>query len=176
LSSKRSATSFDYLLTRCVVVINEQDIVLVQLLETTEEKPDSQALAGLYEAMQGDCDLFASGNSVYGKLRTGVNVATDKNSARSVWSILPDFVSVDQLDEQAVISTVVRNNAEKRKITSTEDVMYKPNDDNPENGDVEYPDEVKRGVPDWLKYYKVWMPMVSSVSHNAFYASAVLHR
>ena len=84
LSSKRSATSFDYLLTRCVVVINEQDIVLVQLLEITEEKPDSQALAGLYEAMQGDCDLFASGNSVYGKLRTGVNVATDKNSARSV--------------------------------------------------------------------------------------------
>ena len=67
-----------------------------------------------------------------------------QNSARSVWSITPDFVVVDILDEKEVVASVVKKNAEKRNqnaaITSTEDI---PEDDDPTNDDEEFPDEIK---------------------------------
>ena len=69
-----------------------------------------------------------------------------QNSARSVWSITPDFVGVDVLDEKEIVASVVKKNAEKRNktttttTTTTDDV---PEDDDPTNDDEEYPDEIK---------------------------------
>lgn len=65
-----------------------------------------------------------------------------QNSARSVWSITPDFVGVDVLDEKEIVASVVKKNAEKRSkaITTTDDI---PEDDDPTNDDEEYPDEIK---------------------------------
>lgn len=67
-----------------------------------------------------------------------------QNSARSVWSITPDFVGVDVLDEKEIVASVVKKNAEKRNkpatVTTTED---RPEDDDPTNDDEEFPDEIK---------------------------------
>lgn len=67
-----------------------------------------------------------------------------QNSARSVWSITPDFVGVDVLDEKEIVASVVKKNAEKRNnpatVTTTED---SPEDDDPTNDDEEFPDEIK---------------------------------
>lgn len=67
-----------------------------------------------------------------------------QNSARSVWSITPDFVSVDVLDEKEVVAFVVKKNAEKRSrtaIVTTPKVL--PEDDEPLNDDEEFPNEIK---------------------------------
>lgn len=65
-----------------------------------------------------------------------------QNSARSVWSITPDFVGLDVLDEKEIVALVVKKNAEKRnKTTTTTDDI--PEDDDPTNDDEEYPDEIK---------------------------------
>lgn len=67
-----------------------------------------------------------------------------QNSARSVWSITPNFVGVDILDEKEIVASVVKKNAEKRNkpatVTTTED---SPEDDDPTNDDEEFPDEIK---------------------------------
>ena len=67
-----------------------------------------------------------------------------QNSARSVWSITPDFVGVDELDEKEIVASVVKKNAEKRNkpatVTTAED---SPEDDDPTNDDEEFPDEIK---------------------------------
>ena len=67
-----------------------------------------------------------------------------QNSARSVWSITPNFVGVDVLDEKEIVASVVKKNAEKRNkpatVTTTED---SPEDDDPTNDDEEFPDEIK---------------------------------
>lgn len=65
-----------------------------------------------------------------------------QNSARSVWSITPNFVSIDVLDEKEIVASVVKKNAEKRNkpATVTEDI---PEDDDPANDDEEFPDEIK---------------------------------
>lgn len=67
-----------------------------------------------------------------------------QNSARSVWSITPDFVGVDELDEKEIVASVVKKNAEKRNkpatVTTAED---SPEDDDPTNNDEEFPDEIK---------------------------------
>lgn len=72
------------------------------------------------------------------------NYGAIQNSARSVWSITPDFVSVDVLDEKEVVAFVVKKNAEKRSrtaIVTTPKVL--PEDDEPLNDDEEFPDEIK---------------------------------
>lgn len=66
-----------------------------------------------------------------------------ENSARGVWSILPDYVSVDTLDPKAIVKTITVENAERRK-----NAKGQPNDEQPENDDstddeVEFPDEAK---------------------------------
>ena len=67
-----------------------------------------------------------------------------QNSARSVWSITPNFVGVDVLDEKEIVASVVKKNAKKRNkpatVTTTED---SPEDDDPTNDDEEFPDEIK---------------------------------
>lgn len=72
------------------------------------------------------------------------NYGAIQNSARSVWSITPDFVSVDVLDEKEVVAFVVKKNAEKKSrtaIVTTPKVL--PEDDDPLNDDEEFPDEIK---------------------------------
>ena len=62
------------------------------------------------------------------------------NSARSVWSITPDFAGVDVLDEKEIVASLARKNAKKRNKTPTEDI---PEDDDTTNDDEEFPDEIK---------------------------------
>ena len=72
------------------------------------------------------------------------NYGAIQNSARSVWSITPDFVSVDVIDEKEVVAFVVKKNAEKKSrtaIVTTPKVL--PEDDEPLNDDEEFPDEIK---------------------------------
>lgn len=72
------------------------------------------------------------------------NYGAIQNSARSVWSITPDFVSVDALDEKEIVAFVVKKNAEKRSrtaIVTTQEAL--PEDDEPLNEDEEFPDEIK---------------------------------
>ena len=72
------------------------------------------------------------------------NYGAIQNSARSVWSITTDFVSVDVLDEKEVVAFVVKKNAEKKSrtaIVTTPKVL--PEDDEPLNDDEEFPDEIK---------------------------------
>lgn len=63
-----------------------------------------------------------------------------KNSSRAVWSIQPDFASADTLDEKAIIKhkQASMSNATKGQ---NEDAM--PEDNDPTNDNVEYPDEAK---------------------------------
>jgi len=64
------------------------------------------------------------------------------NSTRSVWSITPEFTSVETLDEKEVVSFVVGKNRKKRGNQKV-DVDTLPEDDDPTNDDEEYPDELK---------------------------------
>ena len=69
------------------------------------------------------------------------------NSARSVWSITPDFVGIEVLDEKEIVSAIVKKNAERRNkaaSSSTKDEAPDlPEDDDPSNDDAEFPDEIK---------------------------------
>lgn len=67
-----------------------------------------------------------------------------ENSARSIWAIKPDFMGIEKLDDKSVISAVVKQGVERRKQNGDLPHMEsKPEDDNPENDEVEYPDEAK---------------------------------
>lgn len=65
-----------------------------------------------------------------------------ENSAHAVWSIRPDYVSVDDLDEKAIVAAVTKENASRKsdKETAAETT---PEDDDPTNDYVEYPEELK---------------------------------
>ena len=65
-----------------------------------------------------------------------------ENSARAVWSIRPDFVSVEELDEKAIVAEVTKRFASKRsdKVNTTE---IDPEDGDPTNDYAEYPEELK---------------------------------
>lgn len=71
-----------------------------------------------------------------------------ENSARGVWSIKPDYVSVTELDPQFIIDTVTEENRKKRESRDTTrrtelSKMINPEDDDPSNDYAEYPDEIK---------------------------------
>ena len=65
-----------------------------------------------------------------------------ENSARAVWSIRPDYVFVDDVDENAIYEAVNKDLAAKRnsKCVASE---VGPEDDDPTNDYAEYPDELK---------------------------------
>lgn len=71
------------------------------------------------------------------------NYGIIENSARSIWTIKPDFASVDNLDDKKIIASVVKQGAEHRKSNVVMTSADKPEDDNPENNELEYPDEAK---------------------------------
>jgi len=70
-----------------------------------------------------------------------------ENSSRSIWSIKPDYMGVETLDDRAIITAVVNQRIKQRKenssLTSAAAKDDKPEDDFPENDEVEYPDEAK---------------------------------
>jgi restriction system protein len=66
-----------------------------------------------------------------------------ENSTRSVWSILPDYVSVVKLDEQEIVSAIVKDNAKKRKEKTSNVKVDAPEDEIFEDSEIELPDEVK---------------------------------
>lgn len=67
-----------------------------------------------------------------------------ENSARSVWSIKPDYVSID-LDAKIIVDTVTQESRKKRadKSGDSPNSSDKPEDDDPTNDYAEYPDELK---------------------------------
>ena len=68
-----------------------------------------------------------------------------ENSARSVWSIKPDYVSVTDLDAKKIVDTVTQESRKKRsdKTGDSPNSSDKPEDDDPTNDYAEYPDELK---------------------------------
>lgn len=65
-----------------------------------------------------------------------------ENSARAVWSIRPDYVSVEDLDEKAIVAAVVKQTSSK-KATEGNDGYSIPEDDDPRNDYAEFPEELK---------------------------------
>ncbi len=69
-----------------------------------------------------------------------------ENSARSVWSIMPDYVSVPEIDAKMIVDTVTKETKKRRsekKQTVGSGENDKPEDDDPTNDYSEYPDELK---------------------------------
>ncbi len=68
-----------------------------------------------------------------------------ENSARSVWSIKPDYVSATELDAKKIIDSVTSETRKKPsgKKSELSDPGGKPEDDDPTNNYAEYPDELK---------------------------------
>lgn len=69
-----------------------------------------------------------------------------ENSARSVWSVKSEYINTDSLDERLIVSTVTAMTASSRKNksgASDTNPPQNPEDDDPGNDEVEYPDEAK---------------------------------
>ena len=66
------------------------------------------------------------------------------NSARSVWSVTPEYASVETLDEKEVVAFVTKSLPSRQKTTSgTQKDPQAPDDGDPSNNYSEYPDELK---------------------------------
>ena len=68
------------------------------------------------------------------------------NSARGVWSITSEYTSVEDLDVKEVVAFIVNKSTNKRKKTTenaNKILELSPEDDNPGNDNVEFPDEIK---------------------------------
>lgn len=69
------------------------------------------------------------------------------NSARSVWSITPEYMDVDSIDEKEIVSKISSRWASKHEKAENKngraESYYPPEDVNPSNDDIEYPDEAK---------------------------------
>jgi len=71
-----------------------------------------------------------------------------ENSARGVWSIKPDYVSVESLDQKKIINAMNEENRKRREnkapVGSSHTVVKEDAEDNDLSTDyAEYPDEVK---------------------------------
>ena len=69
------------------------------------------------------------------------------NSARSVWSITPEYASELTVSAKEIVAFTVQKNAKKREMAKSNDKQDgksdKPEDDIDSNDDVEFPEEVK---------------------------------
>lgn len=70
------------------------------------------------------------------------------NSARGVWSIKPDYVSVTDIDPKKIVDAVTQENRQRREMSgqlpnNQTSCDVKPEDDDPTNDYTEYPDELK---------------------------------
>lgn len=68
-----------------------------------------------------------------------------ENSARSVWSIRPDYVNIEHLDAHTIVSTVVKELRQKRATSeqATSVLETTPEDDDPSNDEVEFPEMLR---------------------------------
>lgn len=68
-----------------------------------------------------------------------------ENSARSVWSITPDYAGVDTLNEKEIVASIAKKNALKRekKKNGPASAAGEPEDDDPVNDSIEYPEEAE---------------------------------
>ena len=69
-----------------------------------------------------------------------------ENSARGVWSIRPDYVAVESLDENEIVKTVTAENSSKKtKKDGSEIGKLKdtPENDDPSDDALEFPEELK---------------------------------
>ncbi len=69
-----------------------------------------------------------------------------ENSARGVWSIRPDYIAVEFLDEKKIVRTVTEENASRRAKKDTDSViidMNSPENDDPSDDFLEFPEELK---------------------------------
>ena len=64
-----------------------------------------------------------------------------ENSARGVWSIRPDYAGIDILDEKQIVLLVRLKQGQAS--SESDDLSDKPDDDDPSNDYLEYPDELK---------------------------------
>lgn len=67
------------------------------------------------------------------------------NSARSIWSITPDYTSGVELDPKKIVAFTAEKNARRRAAVSgvIEDALNRPDDGIDQNDETEYPDEIK---------------------------------
>lgn len=69
------------------------------------------------------------------------------NSARSVWSIAPNYVGVETLNEKEIVSTIVKKNAERRNGAGSspikDPILDLPEDEESSNDYEEFPEEIK---------------------------------
>lgn len=63
------------------------------------------------------------------------------NSKRAVWSVQPDYIKVEKLDDKMILRKLNKARNSKYKTGAKKPVA--PQDDNPSNDLVEYPEEVK---------------------------------
>lgn len=71
------------------------------------------------------------------------NYGIIENSARSVWSIKPDFVHIESLDSKEIISTVVREKAKNRQKATDQLALDDPIETADQSEESTLPDEVK---------------------------------
>lgn len=74
------------------------------------------------------------------------NYGAITNSARSVWSINTTFASCDAVDKKTVLAVVSKQKIDKQKKLNGdrfESPIDSPEDSDPQNDDVEFPEEVK---------------------------------
>ena len=65
------------------------------------------------------------------------------NSERSIWSIMPDYAAAEKLEDKKIIRHL-NDQKRKKKISNVDPANPElPQDNDPSNGDVEYPDEAK---------------------------------
>lgn len=68
------------------------------------------------------------------------------NSSRSVWSITSKFSKLETINAKEILSFTANKNADKRKMIDKNNnliVELAPDDNNPENDNVEFPEEIK---------------------------------
>ena len=65
------------------------------------------------------------------------------NSERSIWSIMPDYAAAEKLEDKKIIRHLT-DQKRKKKISNVDPANPElPQDNDPSNDDVEYPDEAK---------------------------------
>lgn len=68
-----------------------------------------------------------------------------ENSARSVWSIRPDYVAVESIDEKEIVRAVAEESISRRmkKDTEASEERENPENDDPNDVLIEFPEELK---------------------------------
>ena len=93
------------------------------------------------------------------------------NSARSVWSITPEYTNTESIDEKEIVSKISSRWAAKRGKTEKEDEKevgqyYPPEDEDPSNDDI----EVTKDIASILKRINVHLFDHIIIANDRFYS------